>query len=109
MAACVVNLVLGLWLIRQGRHTGSLIQEADGRHVLTASDTSLGVAVVLATGYRRLDGLVAIVVALNILRTGFDLVRSGVIGPMDRADPALLARIVESLQAGRQSGWSDVH
>ncbi len=48
LAAGVESLVLGIYLIRTGRQTGSLTVEADGKHVLTDSYTSLGVVVGLA-------------------------------------------------------------
>jgi len=113
LLASVANLALGLFLVRRGKRTGSLILEADGHHVLTDSWTSFGVvagvALVLATGWSWLDGAVAIAVGLNILWAGSRLVRAGVAGLMDRADPAVLARIVAALQEGRRPGWIDLH
>jgi cation diffusion facilitator family transporter len=111
--ASVVNLALGLWLIRKGKATKSLILEADGEHVLTDSYTSFGVvagvALVLLTKLEWLDGVVAIAVGLNILWTGYRLVREAVTGLMDRADPAVLEKIVGALQQGRRPGWIDLH
>jgi cation diffusion facilitator family transporter len=113
LLASLINLALGLWLIRQGKESGSLILEADGHHVLADSYTSFGVVagvgLVWLTDWQWLDPLVAILVAFNILRTGYALGREAFTGLMDRADPALLAKIVGALQAGRQSGWKDVH
>ena len=113
LAASVANLALGLWLVRLGRRTKTLILEADGHHVLTDSYTSfgvvLGVALVGITGIWWLDPLVAILVGLNILRTGAQLVREAITGLMDRADPELLSSIVQTLQAVRPEGWIDVH
>jgi cation diffusion facilitator family transporter len=113
LAASVVNLVLGLWLIRRGKATQSLILVADGQHVLTDSWTSFGVvagvALVRWTGWFWLDPVIAIAVGLNIVGTGLGLVRQAYSGLMDRADAALLARIVEALQAGRRPGWLDLH
>jgi cation diffusion facilitator family transporter len=113
VVASLVNLGLGVGLIRQGKRTRSLVLEADGRHVLTDVYTSIGVvlglALVLITGWQWLDGAVAILLALNILWTGYGLVRAGVIGLMDRADPEVLARIVAALQVARQPGWIDLH
>jgi cation diffusion facilitator family transporter len=111
--ASAINLALGLMLVRQGRRTHSLILVADGQHVLTDAYTSFGVvagvALVRMTGWNWLDGAVAIAVAVNILWTGYHLVREGVTGLMDRADFALLSRIVAALQAGRRPGWIDLH
>ncbi|WP_435015929.1 cation diffusion facilitator family transporter [Tundrisphaera sp. TA3] len=113
LAASVANLALGLYLLRAGKRSNSLILIADGHHVLADSYTSfgvvLGVGLVLATGLTWLDGVVALIVGVNILWTGYGLVREGFSGLMDRADPSLLDRIVSALQAGRQPGWIDIH
>ncbi len=96
-AASVANLLLGLYLVRTGRRHGSLILVANGKHVLTDSWTSFGVVaglgVVWATGWKPLDPLVAIAVALNILRTGGQLMRQAVRGLLDYADPDIDARL----------------
>jgi cation diffusion facilitator family transporter len=87
--ASVINLVVGLLLIRAGRRARSIVLEADGRHLLTDVLTSIGVIVGVAavglTGWERLDPLIALVVAVNIVITGFSLVRRSVGGLMDRA------------------------
>lgn len=101
--ASLVNLWLGLYLVRTGKATGSLILEANGRHVLTDSWTSFGVVggllLVIWTGWAPFDPLLAILVALNILWTGGSLVWRSVRGLLDYADPALGARIREKLDA----------
>jgi cation diffusion facilitator family transporter len=102
-AAGALNAVLGWYLVRTGRRTHSLILEANGRHVLTDSYTSLGVVagllLVLATGWVMFDPLVAIVVALNILWSGGHLVYRSVAGLMDYSDPQLEAQILERVDA----------
>jgi cation diffusion facilitator family transporter len=112
--ACVVNLALGTVLIRQGRATRSLILEADGQHVLTDAYTSVGVLLGIAIvrfvpRLWWLDPVVALVIGLNILRTAYDLVQKAFTGLMGRADRGKLAAVVGALQAGRQSGWLDMH
>ncbi len=113
LIASAVNLILGKWLVHQGKKTRSLILEADGRHVLTDAYTSFGVvagvALVLLTNWYWLDSLIAILVGLNILATGFQLTRHAFLGLMDRADSTLLTQMVEALQHGRQPGWLDLH
>jgi cation diffusion facilitator family transporter len=93
LAASLINVILGLYLIRTGRQTQSLILEANGQHVLTDSWTSfgvvLGLALVLFTGWKPFDPLCAIAVALNILWTGAGLIARAVRGLMDYADPAI--------------------
>jgi cation diffusion facilitator family transporter len=112
-AASAANLLLGLYLLRLGRRTRSLALEADGAHLLTDVWTSAGVlvglAVVWVTDYVRLDPLIAIAVALQILYTGYRLVRRSVAGLMDEADEKLLWALVSGLEDARRPEWIDVH
>ena len=89
--ASVINLVVALTLIRAGREHHSITLEADGRHLMTDVWTSAGViagvALVWATGWLRLDPLLALAVAAYILWTGFSLVRRSVSGLLDAAIP----------------------
>jgi cation diffusion facilitator family transporter len=96
-AAALLNGGLGWYLITVGRRTNSIILIANGKHVLTDSWTSFGVVVglilVLWTGWKRFDPIVAIAVALNILWSGGALIRRSVAGLMDYSDPAVATAI----------------
>ena len=87
--ASAINLVVGYLLLREGRRARSIVLEADGKHLMTDVWTSvgviIGVALVAITGWARLDPLVALAVAANIVYTGFGLMRRSVGGLMDRA------------------------
>ena len=111
--AAVVNLLLGWYLIHVGRKEGSLTLVADGKHVLTDSITSFGVIVglvlVLLTDWLILDPIVAILVAFNIVVTGFKLVRQSVGGLMDEADLDFISRATQELNDRRRPEWIDVH
>ena len=89
VGASAINLVVGLLLVRAGRSHRSLILEADGKHLLTDVWTSVGVVVGVAavaiSGWERLDGIVALAVAANIIATGVALMRRSGAGLMDRA------------------------
>lgn len=108
-----VNLVLGLFLVRKGKETNSLTLVADGKHVLTDSFTSIGVVIglilVLITGYLILDPIIAIVVALNILYTGYKLIRESVGGLMNETDKELLYKITMRLNEIKKNFWIDIH
>ena len=109
----LLNLVLGLCLVRVGKKIRSVVVEADGKHVLTDVYTSAGVLVglllVYVTGWYPLDGIVACAVGINIVRTGTGLVREAVGGLMDESDPALLEEICDLLTEHRRQLWIDVH
>jgi cation diffusion facilitator family transporter len=112
-AAGVVNLVLGRFLVRTGRRTGSIALEADGHHVLSDSLTTAGVMVglgiVRVTGWLWVDAVVAIVIGLHLLRVGTGLAGHAVANLMDRADPGVLAMIAQALARARPAGWIEVH
>lgn len=92
VGASVLNLGTGLLLVRAGRKHRSITLEADGKHLLTDVWTSVGVLVgiglVLLTGWTPLDPIVAIAVGINILVTGYGLVRRSVVGLLDGSLPA---------------------
>ena len=100
LAASIVNALLGAYLVRVGRRNQSLILEANGKHVLTDSWTSFGVVgglvLVLLTGWKPFDPLLAIAVALNILWSGGQLVWRSAQGLMDYSDPRT-ARLLQGL------------
>lgn len=113
LAAGLLNLILGLGLVRFGRKSDSLILVADGQHLLTDVVTSAGVLagllVVRLTGMLWLDGLVACLVGLNILVTGWRLVRQSFHGLMDAANPSILNDLARLLIRNRRVCWVDIH
>lgn len=113
LGAGLVNLALGVYLVRTGRRYDSLTLVADGRHVMADFYTSAGIVVglllVRVTGLQWLDPLVAAVVALNLLWTGLRLVRQAAAGLLDEEDPALLGRLLDVLQPHLGQGVIRVH
>jgi len=103
VVAGLLNAALGWYLLRVGRLNHSLILEADGKHVLADSWTSFGVvaglALVMATGWKTLDPLVAYAVAANILWTGGRLLWRSFKGLLDYSDPKIGHQIRAQLDA----------
>jgi len=91
VAAGGLNAILGWYLLRIGKRNHSLILEADGRHVLTDSWTSFGVVaglvLVMMTGWKPFDPLIALAVAANILWSGGRLMWQSIKGLLDYSDP----------------------
>jgi cation diffusion facilitator family transporter len=109
VAASIVNLAVGLLLVREGREHRSITLEADGRHLLTDVLTSVGVVVGVAavaiSGWKILDPIVALAVAVNIVATGVMLMRRSAGGLMDRAlDDAARSEIEDVLAGFRPRG-----
>lgn len=129
VATIVINGVLGWYLISTGKRSGSLILVSNGKHVLTDSWTSLGAIVGLAlvhfTGWPGWDPLCGLIMAGNIIISGFGLLQQSVSGLMDVANPEMNRRLKEVLEREtarhgisfhqlrhRDSGkthWIDVH
>lgn len=107
-AAGAVNLILALWLGRQGRLLGSEALRANSRHLLTDVWSSVGVilAVILvgATGWLVLDPVIALVVAGNVIREGILLLRRSMSQLLDERLP----EEVEAQILGRLDADPDV-
>ncbi|MEO6625941.1 MAG: cation diffusion facilitator family transporter [Burkholderiaceae bacterium] len=103
ITSSVLNGVLARTMLLAARAHRSIALEADARHLATDVWTSVGVVVgiglVAVTGWSWLDPLVAIGVALNILREGFRLVWRSSQGLMDEAlEPEVLQQIEATLR-----------
>jgi cation diffusion facilitator family transporter len=92
VVSTVVNVFVSRHLFRVARAEGSLALEADAHHLSADVFTSLGVAaglaIVWATGYAIVDPIVAVLVALFILRIGVTLSVDAVQHLLDRGLPA---------------------
>lgn len=102
LLSAVFNGVLAWGMLRAARTRRSVALEGDARHLFADVWTSVGVVVGLlaagATGWHWLDPVVALLVALNILREGVRLVWKSSQGLMDEAlAPEPLARIDATL------------
>ena len=111
--ASVINLLLGNYLIRTGKSTNSITLIADGKHVLTDSITSFGVIVavilVMITDIVLLDPIIAILIALNILITGWKLIRESIGELMNEVKPETLNKLSEKLISIKKDYWIDIH
>lgn len=98
MFSSALNGALAWAMLRKAREHRSMALEGDARHLFTDVWTSVGVGggliAVHLTGWIWLDPLIAILVALNILREGASLVWRSADGLMDHAvEPEVQARI----------------
>jgi cation diffusion facilitator family transporter len=114
LVAALVNLVVALVLRRAGRRHGSITLEADAHHLLTDVWTSVGVfagvGLVVITGWQRLDPIIALAVAFNIILTGVKIVQRSVLGLMDTALPVdEQKRLREVLERHRNESHVEFH
>jgi cation diffusion facilitator family transporter len=100
-AASIINLIVARILISEGKRQVSLVLEADGRHLMadvwTSAGVIVGVLAVRITGWKPLDPLVALAVAVNVIVTGVLLMRRFTGGLMDRTLPRNEQSVVEQV------------
>lgn len=99
LAASALNAVWAGVLVRAGRRLRSPALRADGQHLF--SD--------VVTGWRILDPLLALLVALNILWVGYKLVQSSVNGLLDEAAPEAVQRELKGLVSVHADGALEAH
>ncbi len=100
--ASVLNGVLAWRMLAASREHGSIALEADARHlfadVWTTGGVIVGLLLVMLTGWQWLDPVIAVGVALNILREGARVAWRSVEGLMDSAvEPEVRAQIDKTL------------
>lgn len=111
--ATVINAVWAALLLRRGRAWRSPALVADGRHVMADVVTSLGVlaglGLVAVTGWLLLDPIIAALVAVNILWSGWGMVRDSVNGLMDQAASPEMLMQIRSLISEHGAGALEAH
>lgn len=103
--ASIINLIVALILIRAGKKNNSITLESDGKHLMTDVWTTVGILIGIGiiltansfeeslaiakkfglNGWEILDPIIAMLVALNIVWTGLQLLRRTFSGLMDAA------------------------
>ncbi|MEO8720612.1 MAG: cation diffusion facilitator family transporter [Ginsengibacter sp.] len=109
----VVNFIVGKICISTGKRNHSLQLIAGGKHLVTdtysTSAILAGLLIIYFTGYVLIDSVIACIVAVLIIYTGYKIVRVSIAGIMDEADEKLLKDIVLLLNKNRKENWIDLH
>lgn len=112
-ATALMNYAAGWYCIKTGKQNQSEALVASGRHLQTDTYSTLGIVLGLSAMllFRIwwLDSAVAMLFALLILYTSYQIIRSSVAGIMDEADETLIRELVELLQNNRKENWVDFH
>lgn len=107
LVATALNGLVAWVLLRASRRFHSITLRADAHHLLTDVWTSCGVVLAIGlvklTGLAILDPLIAIAVALNIVVTGWKLLRETASGLLDRSLPEDEQGLLQALLASYES------
>lgn len=111
--ASLINAGVAFILFRVGRRHGSAALIADGHHLLTDLWTTAGVIVgvllVSLTGWLRLDPIIALAVAVNIIVVGVTLLRGSTAGLMDASLPDDEVETIRTVLRGYQGPEVTIH
>jgi cation diffusion facilitator family transporter len=113
VVATLLNGGWGLYLLVIGRRLHSPALIADGKHLFADVVTSVGVVagvlLAVATGIAVIDPIVAALVALNVLWSGWKLVRGSVGGLMDEAPPVAEVERIREIISTHAEGAIEAH
>jgi cation diffusion facilitator family transporter len=111
--ASLINFVVARILLNAGKQRSSITLEADAHHLMTDVWTSVGViaGVALAgvSGWNVIDPIIAILVAINIIWTGYQLINRSVAGLMDAALPDDDKKAIETVMKKYRKKGVDFH
>lgn len=112
-ATAIVNFFLGLISVHRGKINRSLQLVAGGKHLLTDTYSTaaiiVGLLIIHYTGLLYLDSVIACIISVFIIFTGYKIVRTSIAGIMDEADTQLLENMVSLLNKNRRENWIDLH
>jgi cation diffusion facilitator family transporter len=113
VAASIINLATSRILMGVGRKYKSITLEADAHHLMTDVWTSagviLGVGLAWLTGWLWLDPVIALLVAMNIVWTGWQLLQRSTAGLMDVSIPEQELKAIEAVLEGYRRQGLDFH
>lgn len=109
----VVNFFVGFFCLQIGKKNNSLALQASGKHLQSDTYSTLGIVagliLLIVTGYKWIDSVVAIIFGLIIVVTGYKIVRKSIAGIMDEADVHLLTKMITVINSTRRENWIDLH
>lgn len=112
-ATALINFIVGSYAVVVGKKHQSFTVEAAGKHLRSDAYSTfaiiIGLILLLATGWKWLDSVVALIFAFVIIYTGYKLMRRSLAGIMDEADEMLIKKVIRVMQENRRDQWIDLH
>jgi cation diffusion facilitator family transporter len=113
LIATAINGLWAMYLFRFGRRRRSPAFIAEAWHltsdVISSVGVFIGLILVVLTGWIILDPLLAVVVAINILWSGWRVIRDSVGGLMDHAVSADVESEIRAIISAEATGAIEVH
>lgn len=117
LVSAIVNLLVSRKLYQVSREEDSMALEADALHLKTDVYTSCGVAggilLIQATGFMVLDSMVAILVALMIIKESWELCKNAfdnlIDGRLSAEEEAAVVKVIEKVMGAHADSLLDYH
>ncbi|MGB6117022.1 MAG: cation diffusion facilitator family transporter [Mesorhizobium sp.] len=111
--ATALNMLWSFYLMRQGRQNKSAALVADGKHlfadVVTSFGVIIGVIAVVMTGILQLDAIIAALVALNVLWSGWRVIKESTSSLIDEAAPPAERELIQKIISENATGALEAH
>jgi cation diffusion facilitator family transporter len=111
--ASLINFGASRILMKAGKQHNSITLEADAQHLMTDVWTSagvlVGVGIVALTRWLPLDSIMGLIVAVNIVWTGYKLISRSVSGLMDVALPDTEQKAIDDVLAKYRKQGVEFH
>lgn len=112
-ASGVCNFFMGFFLVRRGKSQHSALMSANGKHLLSDTISSVGLAAGLVllwiTKLHWIDNALAIIFGMYIFYTGFKIVRESFGNLLDEQDQEKISQLIKILNTNRRENWIDMH
>ncbi len=109
----LINFLMGSYLVKYGNKQHSDAMVADGKHLISDTYSSIGLVIglllVSLTQILWLDAIIAFLMGLVILYTGYKIMRKALAGLMDEANTEILEELLPLLNEHRNKEWIDIH
>ena len=113
LALGLINYGLGIWSQKKGVKSNSPALKASAMHLKSDGYTSLGIILGLLFVYlfhwNWMDNVIAIVVSLVLIYSGYKVIKDSIEGILDKADTNILEEVVQYLGKNRKVNWIDIH
>lgn len=112
-ASGLLNFVMGYFLVRRGKKQHSSLMEANGKHLISDTISSIGLVVGMIlihfTGIGWIDNALALLLAIYLFYTGFKIVRESLASLLDEQDEEKIKQLIRILNEKRRPVWIDMH
>lgn len=109
----ILNFVMGYFLIQRGKKQHSSLMQANGKHLVSDTISSLGlVAGMILIHFTKIgwiDNALALVLAMFLFYTGYKIVRESLASLLDEQDLEKIKILVNILNEKRRPVWIDMH